>query len=59
MAVDSINEKGLSHYAPVIMEYCKVDEATVKSLPKLHFWHTTPPRAKDLNRTTNVKWRTS
>ncbi len=59
LAIDSINERGLQHYAPTIMKYCKTDAATIKSIPKLKFWHITPPRTKDINRTSNVKWKTS
>lgn len=58
-ACDSINERGLAHYADIIMARCHTDKATVKALPQLQFPHATPPRPKDIERTKNVKWRTS
>ncbi|MGI6233500.1 MAG: ABC transporter substrate-binding protein [Prevotella sp.] len=45
---DSINRRGLGHYASVIKKYTKADDKTVKALPKLTFTHVAPPRAKDV-----------
>ena len=59
MACDSINTHGATHYSKLIEAYCKTREQTVKSLPKLHFPHATPPRQKDIDRTRNVSWKTS
>lgn len=59
MACDSLNEKGLQHYASIIKKYCHANEATVKTLPRLTFPHLAPPRQKDIDRTKNAKWRTS
>lgn len=46
-ACDSINKKGLAHYASLIMQYTKVDDRTVKALPKTTFHHVTPPAESD------------
>lgn len=59
MACDSLNTKGLIHYAAIIKKYCHTKDATVKTLPPLSFPHLSPPRQKDIDRTRNVKWRTS
>ena len=59
MACDSLNEKGVKHYADIIKKYCHTKDATVKTLPPLSFPHLSPPRQKDINRTRNVKWRMS
>ena len=58
MACDSVNEKGLGHYAEVISKYCHSNAATLHNLPHLSYRHTTPPRQKDIDYTKNVKWRT-
>lgn len=47
MACDSLNTKGLQHYAGVIMKCCGVDEEVVKALPKTTFQHIAKPREKD------------
>jgi len=57
-ACDSINEKGVAHYAPLIAKFCKSDTATLASLPRLSYHHTAAPRQQDVDRTKNVKWRT-
>ncbi len=59
MACDSIHDKGLQHYSPVIKTYCHTDDATVKSLPPQTFNHAAQPRQKDIDRTKNVSWRMS
>lgn len=38
-ACDSLNAKGLQHYADLITTYCKTDGETVDSLPQLKFTH--------------------
>ena len=48
MAVDSINQRGVAHYASLLKKYCDADEATVKALPKMRFRHAESPRQKDL-----------
>ena len=58
-ACDSINRFGLLHYADVIKAYCKVDDATIKALPKMSFQHVGAPRQRDIDRTRNVTWRTN
>ena len=42
-ACDSINKKGVAHYASLIMQYTKADDRTVKALPMTTFHHATPP----------------
>lgn len=59
MACDSINKYGIQHYADIIKRYCQTDDATVKALPKMLFEHAAQPKASDLARTKNVKWRTN
>ena len=58
-ACDSISRFGLLHYADVIKAYCKVDDATIKALPKMSFQHVGAPRQRDIDRTRNVTWRTN
>lgn len=48
MAVDSINQRGVAHYASLLKKYCDADEATIKALPKMRFRHAESPRQKDL-----------
>ncbi len=48
MAVDSINQRGVAHYASLLTKYCGADEATVKALPKMRFRHAESPRHMDL-----------
>ena len=59
MACDSLNEKGLEHYAFIIKKYCRANDVTVKALPSITFPHLAPPRQKDIDRTKSAKWRTS
>lgn len=49
-ACDSINHYGLTGYASIINKYMKVDEQTIKSLPKIKFDHAGHPREKDIAR---------
>ena len=58
IACDSINSHGIQHYLSIVESCCKVDAATVKQLPRLTYRHISPPRQKDIDRTSNVKWRT-
>ncbi len=48
MACDSLNTKGLQHYAGLIKKYCGADDKTIKALPKLKFEHVSVPRVKDI-----------
>lgn len=48
VAVDSINQHGLQHYAQLIKKYCHVDDKTIGSLPKLKYNHAVEPRRLDL-----------
>lgn len=48
MAVDSINNNGLQHYAAVITKYTGADSKTIKALPQLRFSHVAPPRMHDI-----------
>ena len=49
MACDSINQKGVKHYADLIKKYTKADEKVIEALPKLRFEHAAPPRQKDID----------
>ena len=59
LACDSINSRGFSHYSTIIKQCCHTDNTALKSLPRIEFHHITPPRQKDIDRTHNVRWRTS
>ena len=48
VAVDSINEHGMKHYAKLIKKYCHADDKTIGSLPKLVYSHAVEPRRHDL-----------
>lgn len=48
VAVDSINQHGLQHYAQLIKKYCHADDKTIGSLPKLKYNHAVEPRRHDL-----------
>lgn len=48
IAVDSINQRGLGHYAQLITKYCHADAKTIASLPKIKFEHAMEPRRHDL-----------
>ena len=52
-AVDSINQYGISAYAPLVRKYMKVDEKTVRQLPKIKYTHISAPREKDVARAQN------
>lgn len=56
MACDSLNSKGLQHYAAIIAKYTGADSKTIKALPKLQFTHATPPREKDVQVARN-QWK--
>lgn len=47
---DSINRKGVAHYAPVICRYMGVDAKVIKALPKLYYSHAAAPRERDVAR---------
>lgn len=53
-AVDSINKYGISAYAPLVKQYMKVDDQTIRQLPKIKYTHIAPPREKDIARA--QKW---
>jgi len=48
MAVDSINTRGLQHYAQVLKKYYKLTDRNVASLPKLSFRHMAKPAEADI-----------
>lgn len=58
VACDSLNAKGLQHYADIMEKYCHVENEVVAQVPNLTFRHTNQPRQKDIERTKNVKWKT-
>lgn len=49
-ACDSINKNGLQAYSELIKKYMKVDERTVKALPKIVFKHASSPLQSDINK---------
>lgn len=53
-AVDSINRYGIQSYAPLVKKYMKVDEKTIRQLPKIKYTHIVAPREKDVLRA--QKW---
>lgn len=53
-ACDSINKKGISHYKDILKKYYKLDENTIKALPKIIFEKAAAPRQKDID--TAEKW---
>ena len=53
-AVDSINRYGIQSYAPLVKKYMKVDEKTIRQLPKINYTHIVAPREKDVLRA--QKW---
>lgn len=53
-ACDSINKKGLKHYASTIRKYYKIDDKTIDALPKMKFERAKAPRQKDID--TADKW---
>lgn len=48
IAVDSINQRGLRHYAQIITKYCHADAKTIASLPNIKYEHAMEPRRHDL-----------
>lgn len=54
IAVDSINSKGVKHYAKLICKYCHVDEKTIGNLPKIKYNHAMEPRRRDLEAAARV-----
>lgn len=48
MAVDSINQHGVKHYANLLKKYCHVDDKTIDNLPKLRYSRAQEPRRQDL-----------
>ena len=53
-AVDSINRYGILSCAPLVKKYMKVDEKTIRQLPKIKYTHIVAPREKDVLRA--QKW---
>lgn len=49
-ACDSINKNGLQAYSELIKKYMKVDERTVKALPKIVYKHASSPLQSDINK---------
>lgn len=47
---DSINRRGVKHYAYVVKKYMNVDDKTIHALPKLNYSHAAPPHAADVER---------
>lgn len=52
--MDSINRYGIQSYAPLVKKYMKVDEKTIRQLPKIKYTHIVAPREKDVLRA--QKW---
>ena len=48
IAVDSINQRGVSHYAKLITKYCHADAKTIASLSRIKYDHAMEPRRHDL-----------
>lgn len=53
-ACDSINKKGLKHFAGTIRKYYRIDDKTINALPKMKFERAQAPRQKDIE--TADKW---
>ena len=49
-ACDSINKKGMAHYAPLIMQFTKTDDRTIKALPKTTFHRAKAPAEQDISK---------
>lgn len=47
-ACDSINKKGMKHYADILKKYCKIDDKTINMLPATKFSHINEPRNEDV-----------
>lgn len=48
-ACDTINKYGIQHFASILEKYYKIDNRTIKALPKMKFQHATAPRQKDID----------
>lgn len=53
-ACDSINKKGVAHYALLISQFTKADERTLKALPKTTFHRATAPTEVNISKA--EKW---
>lgn len=53
-ACDSINKNGMAHYSSTLKKHYKIDDKTIKALPKMKFKHAEAPRQKDID--TADKW---
>ena len=53
-ACDSINKKGVAHYASLISQFTKADERTLKVLPKTTFHRATAPTEENISKA--EKW---
>ncbi len=49
-ACDSINKKGVAHYATLVKQFTKTDDRTIKALPKITFHRAEAPTEKDLSK---------
>ena len=49
-ACDSLNKNGMAHYSELLEKYFKVDEKSLKALPKIRFEHAIGPRQKDIDK---------
>ncbi|BCS84316.1 hypothetical protein prwr041_02090 [Prevotella herbatica] len=52
-ACDSLNAKGLYHYSAILKKYFKIDEGTIKALPKLKYRHIAAPTFSDITKANN------
>ena len=48
VACDSLNGRGVGHYADIVEKYCGVNKTTIQAMPKLHFPRAVIPREKDV-----------
>ncbi|MBR6494172.1 MAG: ABC transporter substrate-binding protein, partial [Prevotella sp.] len=53
-ACDSLNGRGVGHYADILEKYCGVNQTTIQAMPKLKFPRAAAPREKDVE--TARKW---
>ena len=53
---DSINEKGVQHFAAVIKKYMGADDKTIAKLPRLQYKHAAAPREQDVERA-KKRWK--
>ena len=47
-ACDSLNGRGVGHYADILEKYCGVNQTTIQAMPKLKFSRAAAPREKDV-----------